>query len=94
MSVEAYESSREGLRRSKSQMLMPKYVRFDLLRESDISMSEILRVNDEIERNQRQRMLSLSKPRQYRREMVDRIIKTTNRGFRTFAASHNKEQFY
>mmetsp|Transcript_25271 Transcript_25271/g.37809 ORF Transcript_25271/g.37809 Transcript_25271/m.37809 type:complete len:309 (+) Transcript_25271:7-933(+) len=89
MSVEAYESSRDGNRRSKSQMLIPRDIRVDLLREFNVSMREIFRANDEVERAQRKRMKALSQPRRKRREMVDRIIKTANRGFRKVVESND-----
>ncbi len=81
MSVEAYESCRDGKRRSKEhQMHMEVLGQHDTanLRGHQISFS----VRDEVERAQRQRIKNLSQPRKQRRQMVDKIVKTANRGFR------------
>lgn len=96
MSVEAYESCRDGRRRRRNQMQMPGQLRFDLLRnEFDVSIREILRVQEEVERAQRIRIKALSQQQNWgrRREMADKIIKTANRRFRTLLISNcNKEK--
>jgi hypothetical protein len=87
---EDYESSRDGFRRSKREMIIPDQIRYHTLRyEFDVSRQEITDMIKEVQNTRRQRLKAATQPQ--RRVKLESFLKTAKKGFSQIIRSNKKK---